>query len=263
MYSKRAIHHEMECRMSNQPSDQPRSTLATVVGAIVLAAILLGGYVLIQRGGGSPTAQVSSSSSATPDTSWPTTGPTFTPQPSATPHATATAQPTATALPTATPLPTAIPIVINKQQVGELAVMVVTVSSIQTIRGEDAKLFGIPVPLTSESITVEYVVRVKLGVKYDQIQYRPNGQSVSVNVPAIEILSIEPVWDKSKIVGTDQRFIGSNLTEMQKKAWEAAHEKIKQRVLGDTELLAQAQMFIELILKDNLRNLGFTTVSIL
>jgi hypothetical protein len=238
---------------SQQPTQTPNSAATTIIAVVLLAAMLLGGYALIQRGSASP-SPIEAGGTAVPSSGWPTIGPTFTPLPTATLLATATSIPA----PTSTPAPT--PIVINKERVGELAVMVITVSATQRLKSDEAKVLGFNLPFTSESITVEYVARVKLGVKNGEIEYRPTGKSVSVKVPSIEILSIEPDWQASRIVDTDTRFFNSKSAELQKDAWAAAQDAIRKRVLSDTELLTQARAFVALSLKDSLRDLGFTTV---
>lgn len=223
----------------------------TLLTVLLTSAILVGVWYAFQRPAPPDTPPVASAA-------WPTALATFTPVVVST--ATALPQPTVAPAPTAKPAPT--PITINQQRIAELATMSITLSTAQETQGEDAKVLGIPTAWLNgrDSVVVEYVAKVKLGIDSNAIKYEPDGTEVKVSLPPVEVLGIEPVWAKSRIIASEQRFIGSNSIGSETEAWKKADGQIRAHVLNDSELLNTARQFTRLQIEEQLRKLGFTTV---
>lgn len=231
-----------------QPTNHVANLLWTgLVAVVMLGALWLGSQFL------SP-SQGREAVDATPVTMsnepWPTTLATFTPIPTSSPQ------------PTVTPSPAPTPIVIKKERIAEIAVMEMTLSAAQITESAAIRLANtVNVPFTRERIAVEYIANVKIGLDYNQIDFQVQGPAVEVTLPQVQVLSIEPDWEASRIIDTDQRLIGSNVSELQKQAWAEAQARIKQRILNDAKLMEEARYYTRLLLQEHLQELGFTAIS--
>jgi hypothetical protein len=237
--------------MSSQQPNQPGSIAVTVVGAILVAAILLGAYIFAQRGMVSQPTQVSANGSATPAASWPTIGPTFTPLVPATPIA------TITALPTATPLP--LPVWTELNNLVVLRYPLQTVAEAQAPPDQLRNLFG------TDKVVIQVIGTVTIGIDLSQIRpedIQRTGNKITVRLPkpTVQEVAVDP--GRSQIVAAGQRWGFSQYQGLEKEALERGRVQLWDAAINQTEMIDMAGEIARLRFTERLQSLGFADVTV-
>lgn len=224
----------------------------TIAVSVVLAALLLGGVWLLSQafaGGRDLATGASATGTAEP---WPAVPPTFTPL----------IAPTTTLVPTPAPTmtPAPTPIIINQQRLGNLETFAVTMSTVHTETRTALEIAGLE--LSRDSVTINYVARVTLGVNFEDITFDTDGAAVTVDIPPVKILSVTPDWERSKPIGSETAIINNQMAAVVQEAWKKADLAIRADVAADEELQQLAQSYTELLLEKHLRELGFEQITI-
>lgn len=240
---------------NHRPNDsQIFSQPATITISIALAMVLLGALWLFGQAFAGPAATAGPTTTPEP---WPTVPPPPSPTVAA-PTATLVVPPTATMIPTPTPIPITIE---DRQRIATLGTFAITASTVHT---ETQATWGGPLPFFgTDSITIYYVARVTLGVNFDQVIYMPQGERVTVRVPAIRILSVEYDSQRSQIINRQVAWGKTEIDKVLLQAWGKADAGIRANVAEDDELLSLARLHTELLIKDQLRELGFQQVGVI
>lgn len=236
---------------SNRPETSSAFDRPTTIAiSVALALALLGAMWLIGQAFAGPAA--TAGPTATPEP-WPTLPATLTPTVAA-PTATLVVPPT----PTMTPAPT--PIMINQQRLGNLETFAVTMSTVHTETRTALEIAGLEI--SRDSVTINYVARVTLGVVFEDITFDTDGAAVTVNIPPVKILSVTPDWERSKPIGSETAIINNQMAAVVQEAWKKADLTIRAAVAADEELQQLAQSYTELLLEKHLRELGFERITI-
>lgn len=240
---------------SNRPETSSAFDRPTTIAiSVALALALLGAMWLIGQAFAGPAA--TAGPTATPEP-WPTVPATLTPTVAA-PTATLVVPPTPTMIPTPTPIPITIE---DRQRIATLGTFAITASTVHT---ETQATWGGPLPFFgTDSITIYYVARVTLGVNFDQVIYTPQGERVTVRVPALRILSVEYDSQRSQIINRQVAWGKTEIDKVLLQAWGKADAGIRANVAEDEELLSLARLHTELRIKDQLRELGFQQIDVI
>lgn len=239
--------------MTTTPSNNPFRG-QTMLLSMLVAAIFLA--ILWFLAGFQDRSQMAASPSPQPETSepWPTREPILTP----------VVIPTVTLVPTQQPTPSPVPTIIkiSEERIGRLESFAVTMSTVRVERKDVWQVAGFTLPFGRDTISVEYYARVTLGIQYKDIEFSPNGSSVVVKIPKAQILNVEPLWDRLRIIDSDPALFNSKIPQTTTEAWKQADAQIRNAVETDSELKDLAQHYAGLLVKDQLRELGFEHIEI-
>jgi hypothetical protein len=240
----------MSMTSSNNSSGGQATLISLLLAIIILAGLWFGPQLLKPQDG-----QTASAPSVTVTAeSWPTREPTFTP----------ISVSKATLVPTIVSTPSPVPtvIVIDKQKIGNLESFAVKMSTVRFESVDVLVLAGFTLPKGKDTVTVEYYATVIFGVSVKDIDFKVQGNSVIVMVPRVKVLSVEPIWNRMRIIDSDASFLNSNIQQVVTNAWANADTQIRNVASVDRELNDLAQSHTELLIKDHLYKLGFQNITI-
>lgn len=216
---------------------------ASLVSSLLIAALLLGGLWFAARGWpqrNSPAAQTEAPASAQ---DWPTAPPTFTPLPS----------PTSLVVVTPTPLP--LP---SWQEIGQFA-------TIEYYDSVDREVIHDNWAPGKDRASVRVVASVKLGIDLNQAQtasLQPENRSIAVTLPAVKILSVTYIPERSQILDTQQQWVLSRYPGLEKQAMDQGLAEIERRANANEKMFSIATELTKSRIERLLRSYGFTTVEI-
>ena len=111
---------------------------------------------------------------------------------------------------------------------------------------------------------IEYTGTVKLGIDISAVKMTTNGNTVEISIPDAEILGIslddDSYNEDSYYASEDDWLFANKITaEMEAQAIDEAQEKMKEDVLNNKQLLANAQFRAQQLIKNYLYKLGGAT----
>lgn len=235
---------------STQSGKSIGSTLVTVLITLGIVGAL---WLFINRDTvwALPTATEATASTTTQP--WPTVPATFTP----------IATQAAVLIPTPTPIQPPAP-----RALGDLAVIEYTLISTQTAGGADKDTLKdkLKQMLGKDEVTLRVVGRVRVGLDLDHIEralsIQPNGQSISVRLPALRVTGVELLPEQTTIVEARQRWLLSDYPGLELQAMGLAKNDLYRQVAESPEMLQLATEMARLKVADHLRNLGFTDITV-
>ena len=189
---------------------------------------------------------------------------TLTAQPTYTPWATYTPFPTATPLPTPTkaPTPTSVPPP-KWNELGKLASIEYNANTVVERERNKPGVGG--VLLGKDRIVLLAAGRVMMGIDLNKIRpsdVQVNGDSITVTLPAIELLAVELLPNQSRIFDSQRSWLFSEYQGLELEAMEEARLKLREEASRNEQMKRIAESQARLQVMEFLRKAGYQNVTV-
>jgi hypothetical protein len=238
------------------------------VAAVAGVAIIVAALILV--------SSINQNAPAAPATTMPTGTPliitrevsvaaaTLTAQPTYTPWATYTPFPTATPLPKPTKAPTPTPLPPPRwSELGKLASIEYTANTVVERERNKPGVGG--VLLGKDRLVLLAAGRVLMGIDLDKIRpsdVQVSGDSITVTLPAIELLAVELLPNQSRIFDSQRSWIFSEYQGLELEAMEQARLKLREEAGRNEQMKRIAESQARLQVMEFLRKAGYNNVNV-
>jgi hypothetical protein len=148
------------------------------------------------------------------------------------------------------------------RNIGELGIVEYTLMTEAEAKVERVGLMRI---FGTDRVILEAVGRVKVGLDLTNLndsQMERNGSSITLTLPGVSVLSVEMLPDQSRIRTAERSWIYSEYEGLELAAMARAQQQLAEMVTNNESMMSLAQELAELRLKEHLRRLGFTDITI-